>query len=94
MLKPIIRFSISGLAAAGVFLLLAMAALAWIFFVASKNPADSGESAIILIFFAMPWISILPSSWLGPLVGLVSIVGNALIVYLVFGGLRIIKRLA
>lgn len=94
MLKPVIRFSASGLAAAGVFILLAMTAFAWIFFVASKNPADSGESGIILVFFALPWISLLPSAWLGPLVGLVSIVCNALILYLVFGGLRITRRSA
>ena len=37
----------------------------WIFLVASKNPADSGESDLLLLPFAMPWIALLPTSWAG-----------------------------
>jgi len=92
MPKLSIRFSKGGIAAAGLFLSLAMAVFAWIFFVASKNPADSGESGILLLPFAMPWITILPSDWVGPFTGLAMILFNSLILYLVFGGLRRAKR--
>ena len=88
MLRPTIRFSRSGIAAAGLFLLLAVVAFAWVFFIASKNPADSGESAIILLPLAMPWIMIVPSAWIGPLTGLGCILLNSLILYFLFGGLR------
>jgi hypothetical protein len=74
--------------AAGLFWLSAAGVSAWVFLVASKNPADSGESGILLLPFAMPWITLLPSAWLGPWVGLGCIVLNSLILYCVFGGLR------
>ena len=92
MSKLSIRFSKGGIVAAGLFISLALAVFAWIFFVASKNPADSGESGILLLPFAMPWIMILPSAWVGPFTGMVMIFFNALILYLVFGGLRRAKR--
>ena len=88
MQKLSIRFSKGGIVAAGLFLSLALAVFAWIFFVASKNPADSGESGILLLPFAMPWIMILPSAWIGPFTGIAMILFNAFILYLVFGGLR------
>ena len=91
MLKPVIRLSPWGFAVAGLFLLAVGTLFAWIFFIASKNPADSGESAIILLPFAMPWIMMIPSSWLGPFVGLSCFLLNALILYFVFGGLRLKK---
>ncbi len=89
-MTPAIKFSRGGVPAAGLFLLLAVAVLAWVFFVASKNPADSGESGILLLPFAMPWISLVPSDWLGPWVALGCILLNALILYCVFGGLRVV----
>jgi len=87
-MKLVFRLSPGGFFAAGLFLLAAVSVFAWIFFIASKNPADSGESGILLLFFAMPWISIVPASWLGPGVGLGCIAINALMLYCVFGGLR------
>jgi hypothetical protein len=78
----------AGLIAAGLFLLLAVSVFLWIFLVASKNPADSGESGLLLIPFALPWMMILPSRWIGPMTGLGSILFNALLLYLLFGGLR------
>ena len=88
MLKLRIRSSLTGLIAGGLFLSLAVGVFCWIFFVASKNPADSGESGIMLLPFAMPWIMWLPVEWLGPLTGFACILLNALLLYLLFGGLR------
>ena len=88
MLKLRIKKSLAGFIAGGLFLSLAVGVFCWIFFVASKNPADSGESGILLLPFAMPWIMWLPVEWLGPLTGLACIVLNALLLYLLFGGLR------
>lgn len=90
-MAPVFKLSRCGFFAAGLFLVAAASVFAWIFFVASKNPADSGESGILLLPFAMPWISIIPRSWLGPGAGLGSILLNALILYCVFGGLRFRK---
>ena len=83
------RYARGGVLAAGLFLSAAAAVFAWVFFVASKNPADSGESGILLLPFAMPWISLIPTEWLGLLAALGSIFLNALILYCVFGGLRV-----
>ena len=88
-MKPVIRLSRSGFAVSGLFLLLFAATFAWVFLVASKNPADSGESALLLLLFALPWINIIPQSMAGPLVGIVCVFLNALILYLVFGGVHI-----
>jgi len=86
-----LRLSRGGFSAAGLFLFAAASIFFWIFFVASKNPADSGESAILLLPFAMPWVSIIPARWLDLGAGLGCIVLNAFILYCVFGGLRIRK---
>ena len=91
-LRPVFRFSRSGFAAAALFLALFFGLFAWVFFVASKNPADSGESGILLLPFAMPWVTMLPQRWLGPAAGILSVLLNAFIIYLVFGGLRLKRR--
>ena len=88
MLQLRIRRSLAGFLVSGLFILLVVAVFCWIFFVASKNPADSGESGILLLPFAMPWIMWLPVRWLGPVTGFACMGLNALILYLVFGGLR------
>lgn len=77
-----------GFPAAGLFLASAAAVFAWVLFSASTNPADSGESGIVLLPFAMPWISLAPNRWLGPWMGLGCILLNAMMLYCVFGGLR------
>lgn len=46
---------------------------------ASSNPADSGESAIILVIPASPWIWLLPRELLGPISGVMCIVFNGLL---------------
>ena len=81
------RRSKIGALAAGLYTLAFLALLAWIFLVASKNPADSGESGILLLPFAMPWVMWLPVDWLGPWSGVACVLVNAVIVYGVFGGL-------
>lgn len=85
----VFRRSRGGFIAAGLFLVVAAVVFAWVFFVASRNPADSGESGILLLPFAMPWVSFLPGAWLGLWAGLGCIFLNALLLYCVFGGLRI-----
>ena len=90
--RIVFRFSRGGAVAAGLLLGLFASGFAWVFFVASKNPADSGESAILLLPFAMPWISLVPHAWLGPLVAIGCVVLNALILYCLFGGLRIVRH--
>ena len=92
MLKPVFKLSRWGFIAAGLFLSAAASLFAWIFFIASKNPADSGESGILLLPFAMPWIMMIPSAWLGPFIGLGCILINALILYFLFGGFRIKRK--
>jgi len=59
---------VGGFPAAIVFPILFFGLFFWVFFVASKNAADSGES------------------------GILSVLLNMLIVYLVFGGLRLERR--
>jgi hypothetical protein len=91
MMKLRFRWSPLGFTMSAIFILLVLAIFCWIFFVASKNPADSGESGILLLPFAMPWIMWLPVHWLGPITGFACMGLNALILYLLFGGLRPIK---
>jgi len=78
----------AGFAAAGVFLAAFVSLLAWVYLVASKNPADSGESGILLLPFAMPWVMWLPVEWLGPWAGFLCALLNSVLIYLLFGGLR------
>lgn len=73
---------------AGLFVALTVAAFCWLFFVASKNPADSGESGILLLVFLIPWIGMLPTSWVSPWSALGCFFLNVFILYCVFGGLR------
>jgi hypothetical protein len=89
VLVPVFKRSRQGFLAAALFLAVFLALFAWIFFVASKNPADSGESGILLLPFAMPWISIVPEAWLGLMAAFAGVILNALIIYLIFGGLRL-----
>ena len=51
-MKPALSWSRRGFLFAALFLLCAGAVFAWIFFIASNNPADSGESGILLLPFA------------------------------------------
>lgn len=87
-----LKRSLGGTIASGLFVGTAVAGFLWVFMIASKNPADSGESAIFLIFFAMPWIMMLPADWVGPLFALACFALNAFILYCLFGGLRPSRR--
>jgi len=93
-MTPAFKLSRGGMLAAGLFLLSAATVFAWIFLVASKNLADSGESGILLLPFAMPWITLLPSAWLGPWAALSCILLNSFVLYCVFGGLRMARSTA
>lgn len=90
----VLKKSKSGLFAAGLFLLAFACLLSWVFFIASKNPADSGESGILLLPFGMPWVMWFPVEWLGPWIGFLSVALNAVVIYCLFGGLRFRKNRA
>jgi hypothetical protein len=92
MIRPVLRLAKWGFIASGLFLLLAAAVFGWVIYSASTNPGDSGESGILLLPFAMPWVTILPQNWLGPWAGLGLIFLNGVILYLLFGGLRFSKK--
>jgi hypothetical protein len=94
MRRLVLRRSGAGLLAAGLFLLAFLGLLSWVFFIASKNPADSGESGILLLPFARPWVMWLPPGWLGPFAGFASVALNALILYCLFGGVRLSAKKA
>jgi hypothetical protein len=89
VIVPVVKRSRLGFAAAATFLSLFVGVSCWVFFIASKNPADSGESGILLLPFTMPWITILPSAWVGLPVALGCVLLNTVSVYLLFGGLRL-----
>lgn len=80
---------------AGSFLALAIAAFAMHMGSVYTNPANSGESGILLVPFALPWIHWLPSAffrsavWDNPvLAGWWVLVGlNAFVLFCLFGGL-------
>jgi hypothetical protein len=93
MRAVVLRKSKVGLIAAGLFLSAFIGLLAWIFFVASKNPADSGESGILLLPFGMPWVMWLPVEWMGMTTGFLCVALNAFIVYCLCGGLRPRKKI-
>jgi len=84
----VFRAARTGFGVAGGFLLAASAVFAWVFLGASTNPADSGESGLLLVPFALPWIRLIPVSWLGMGTGAGSILLNALLLYCIFGGVR------
>jgi uncharacterized membrane protein YhaH (DUF805 family) len=92
MMRLVLQKSKTGFIAACLYLLAFLGLLAWIFFLASKNPADSGESGILLLPFAMPWVMWLPVEWLGLWAAFLCVLLNALIVYCLFGGLRFRNR--
>lgn len=87
-MRPVLQYSRGGALAAGGFLSLAMAVVGWVFVAALTNPADSGESGVLLLPFVMPWIALLPSTWLGPGIAVACLLLNAFILFCVFGGLR------
>jgi hypothetical protein len=90
MKRLVLRRSKTGALASGLFLLAFLGLFAWVFLVASKNPADSGESGILLLPFAMPWVMWLPVDWLGLPAGVACVSLNAGLLYCLFGGLRYI----
>jgi hypothetical protein len=91
-MRLVLKTSKLGYAAAAIFLLLAIAVFAWLIYSASTNPADSGEGGVLLIFFAMPWINIIPPRFINPFSAIGCILFNAVLLYCLFGGLRFEKR--
>ena len=88
MTRLILQKSKTGFIAAGLFLLAFLGLLCWVFLIASKNPADSGESGILLLPFAMPWVMWLPVEWLGLWSGILCTLFNSALIYQLFSGLR------
>lgn len=69
----------------------------------ATNPADSGESALLFYMLALPWISLVPSSWtywsgwywLAYPVAWFCVVINALVIYLVVAlAAAMVRRIA
>ena len=58
---PYLRKSKAGFIVAGLFVGLALLALASHLYSVNTNTGDSGESAIMLIPFMLPWISWIPA---------------------------------
>jgi hypothetical protein len=91
-MRPVLKSSKPGYAAAAIFLLLAVGVFAWLIYSASTNPGDSGEGGVLLIFFAMPWINIIPTGFINPITAIGCILFNAVLLYCLFGGLRFRKK--
>ena len=83
-----LRWSWPGAIVAGIFLLLFLAALAWLMYSSATNPADSGEGGVLLLLFALPWAWWMPHAWLNLASGIGAVLLNAALLYLLFGGLR------
>jgi len=91
-MRLIAKSSKRGYAVAAIFLFVAICVFSLLFYSSSTNPADSGEGGILLLFFAVPWINMMPSGWIGPFSAMGCILLNALLLYCVFGGLRLEKK--
>jgi len=86
-----------GFILAGIFVALAMAALFFHLYSVKTNAGDSGESAIVLLPFAAPWIFMVPKSvaysklWAyGAYVFyILCVLANAMILYILSGGLKL-----
>ena len=97
---PYLRKSKAGFIVAGLFVGLALLALASHLYSVNTNTGDSGESAIMLIPFMLPWISWIPAEvfnasgavWLAYLMFLLLVLLNGFLLYCLFGGLRMKRR--
>lgn len=80
----------------GIFVGLAIVALGLHLYSSFTESADSGESAVIMIPFALPWIMMLPDSLVGSdawtwavyPVFILLVFLNGFLLYCLFGGLR------
>ncbi len=93
---PGLKHSKSGWVAAGLFTALAVVALLSHLYSILTRPGDSGESAVVMIPFAIPWIFWIPDALVQsrfwkvlayPVFGALVLL-NAFLLYCVFGGLR------
>jgi hypothetical protein len=91
-MRLVLKSSKIGFAVAAIFLLLAIVVVAWLFYSSATNPGDSGEGGVLLIFFAMPWVDIIPNRFIGLFSAIACILINAFLLYCLFGGLRFEKR--
>lgn len=85
--KITIQRSIAGFWICGLFMTAAFAAYVMHKYSVKHNAGDSGESAIMLVPFCLPWIFII-NGRVGEFI-LLSIPCNAFILYLLCGGLKI-----
>ena len=90
-MRLVFKLSKLGFAVATIFILLALSVFAWLIYSAAANPADSGEGGVLLIFFALPWINIIPTGFFSPFSAIACILLNAFLLYCVLGGLRFAK---
>jgi hypothetical protein len=54
--------SILGIIVTGIYLALALSALTFHLYSVKMNPGDSGESAIVMVPFCVPWIYFVPKA--------------------------------
>jgi|CXWL01.1.fsa_nt_gi hypothetical protein len=53
-----------GVAVAGVYFLVALAAFVGHIYSTRTNPADSGESALLFYLLSLPWMKLIPAPWM------------------------------
>jgi hypothetical protein len=94
-----LRKSLAAAGLAGAFLSAAIALQAWLLVSAYSNSADSGEGAMLLFAFTLPWTllvprSILDAAWfdaVGPWLAWGTIALNAFLLYCLAGGVRLAR---
>ncbi len=95
---PHLRKSKAGFIVSGLFVGLALLALASHLYSVNTNTGDSGESAIVMIPFILPWILWIPAeitsgaAWVAYLMFLLLVLLNGFLLYCLFGGLRMKRR--
>lgn len=76
----------TGLIFGGGFLVLVAAAVIYVIYSATQNPGDSGESGILILVFALPWLAIVGQNVGGEALLWIMVGFNAFLLYL-FGSL-------
>ncbi len=85
-----LKKSVLGFWAAGLFIFFGFMAYVMHLYSVKHNTGDSGESAIMVVPFCLPWILVLPQG-IGELI-LLSIPFNAFILYMICGGISVQRR--
>lgn len=87
MKRPYLRYSRRGLVLALLFMGVVAGLLYWLVFVDVANPGSSGEAGVWLLLPASPWVFLMPSDWLGLPAAIAAFLLNAVLLYLIAGGI-------